>query len=278
VRRVVVILALLLVVPAAARGAAPKSQTATLGAVTATLTYTPVGGFQFKDVHLKITRAGVQMLDQDLGTMCDLCLGSGPVPGGKSVHVQNLDGTGSPEPEVYVDLTSGGVHCCYLVPFFRLSDDGTRYEGFVHDFGNAGYRLQDLDHNGTPEIVTANNFFYDEFTAYAASGAPIQILQYDHGKLDDLSHLFPAHVRADLRTWRTVIAQQKRHRDGELRGVVAPYVADECLLGRCATGLELVAKLERGGYFSGRHAPGLWKRGAAYVRALKRFLKQQGYS
>ncbi|MCW3065190.1 MAG: hypothetical protein JWN32_2362 [Solirubrobacterales bacterium] len=261
----------------AAQAATPKSQTASLGAVTATLTYTPVGGFQFANVHLKIVRAGVQMLDRDLGTMCDLCPGSGPVSGGKAVHVRNLDGTASPEPEVYVDLTSGGVHCCFLVPFFRLSDDGTRYESLAHDFGNAGYELRDLDHDGAPEIVTKDDFFYGAFTAYAASGAPVQILRYDHRALRDVSRRFPALIRPDRREWRTVIAQQKRLREGELRGVVAPYVADECLLGRCAAGLRFAAKLERGGYFSGRHAPGPGKRGAAYVRALKRLLESRGY-
>jgi hypothetical protein len=260
----------------AAHAAAPKSQTASLGAVTATLSYTPVGGLQFANVRLKIVRAGVQMLDQDLGKMCDLCSGAGPVSGGKAVHVRNLDGAGSPEPEVYVDLTSGGVHCCFIVPLFRLSDDGTHYESLVHDFGNAGYELKDLNRDGVPEIVTRDDVFYGAFTAYAASGAPVQVLRYDRGALRDVSRLFPEQVRPDLREWRTVIAQQKRLRDGELRGVVAPYVADECLLGRCAAALRFATKLQHAGYFSARHAINA-PRGAAYMRALKRLLKSRGY-
>jgi hypothetical protein len=260
-----------------APGALGASQTAALGPVTATLSYEAAGFGQYKDVRLTIVRAGRPLLGQDLGTLCDLCAGAGPMAGGRAVHVGNLDGAGNTEPEVYADLWTGGIHCCALGVFYRLSDDGTRYEGLVHDFGNAPYTLTDIDRNGARELVTADNLFYERFTAYAASGAPVQILQYDHGTLHDLSHLFPARARSDARYWRRLITRQKHQRTGDLRGVVAPYVADQCLLGRCATGLRFATRLERAGYFSGRRAPGPWPRGARYVRALKRLLKRRGY-
>jgi hypothetical protein len=271
----VALLAVALAVPAAARAAAPQSQSATLGAVTATLTYTPRADGLFKNVHLKIVRGGQQLLDQDTGKLCVLCDGAGPL-GDSAVHVANLDGAANPEPEVYTDLWTGGLHCCTELAVFRLSDDGTHYESLVRDFGDAGDRFADIDHDGIPEILSQDPRFSERFVAFVVSGAPVQILDYDHGALRDVTRRFPARVRSDLHQWRKLIDRQKRHRDGELRGIVAPYVADECLLGRCATGLRFATKLERGGYFSGRHALG-GLHGAAYVRALKRLLKSGGY-
>jgi hypothetical protein len=252
------------------------SQTATLGPVTATLSYRAVGFGQLADVRLTIARNGQQLLDQDLQKLCQRCAGAGPVVGGTSIHVENLDGAVNPEPEVYVDLSTGGTHCCNIAQFFRLSDDGTHYEALVHYFASAGYRFADIDHDGAPNIVTRDGAFYERFTPFVASGAPVQILQYDRGTLRDLTRGFPSRVRADLRVWRRVISQQRRRRDGELRGVVAPYVADECLLGRCATGLRFAERLARQGYFSGRRAL-FGKHGTAYVRALKRLLARRHY-
>jgi hypothetical protein len=261
--------ALTLVAPAIARA---SSQTATLGPVTATLSYQHAHFEQFKNVRLAITRNGTPMLDQDLGKLCDLCTGAGPMFGGRAIHVQNLDGAANPEPEVYVDLWTGGVHCCEIGVFYRLSDDGTHYEGLVHDFGNAAYRR-----DSAGDFITADNFFYEAFTAFAVSGAPIQVLHYDHGALDDVTRSFPAMVRRDLKTWRRLITRLERHRTSDLRGVVAPYVADECLLGRCAAGLRVARRLAHRGYFSGRHAVGFGPRGSRYVRALKRLLHRRHY-
>jgi hypothetical protein len=260
--------ALTLVVPAAARAA---SQTVTLGPVTATLSYKRARFLQYRDVRLAITRNGTRLLDQDLGKLCDLCQGAGPLDR-PALHVQNLDGAANPEPEVWADLWTGGLHCCRISVFYRLSDDASHYEGLVHDFGNAFY---DLDPDN--DIVTADNFFYERFTAFAVSGAPVQVLRYDRGALDDVTRSFPALVRRDLKTWRRLIARLKRQRTSELRGVVAPYVADECLLGRCATGFKVANRLARAGYFSGRHALGFGPRGSRYVRALRRFLHRRHY-
>jgi hypothetical protein len=270
----VALLALALAVPAA-RAASPQSQTATRGAVTATHTYTQMPDGLFENVGLKIVRGGRQLLDQDLGALCPLCLGAGP-RGTPALHVRNLDGAANLEPEVYTELWTGGLHCCTELVFSRLADDGTHYESIVRDFGDAGDRVADLDGDGTAEIVSADPRFSERFVPFVVSGAPIQILQYDHGSLGDVTRRFPARVRSDLRVWRKLVARQKRRRDGELRGVVAPYVADECLIGRCAVGLRVATKLERGGFFSGRHAIG-GKHGASYIRALKRLLKSGGY-
>jgi hypothetical protein len=263
-----------LAVPAAARA---SSQTVTLGPVTATLSYKRAHFEQFKDVRLAIKRNGAQLLDQDLGKLCDLCQGAGPLER-PALHVQNLDGAANPEPEVWADLWTGGLHCCRIAVFYRLSDDATHYEALVHDFGNAPSGVvSDLDGDGTPEFLTADDVFYEVFTAFAVSGAPVQILRYDHGTLDDVTRSFPALVREDLRTWRRLITRLKRRHTSELRGVVAPYVADECLLGRCSTGFKVANRLARAGYFSGRHAVGFGPRGSRYVRALKRLLHRRHY-
>jgi hypothetical protein len=191
--------------------------------------------------------------------------------------VVNLDGAANPEPEVIVDLWTGGVNCCGVSVFYRLSDDGTRYDSLVYDFGRALYRLGDLDGDGVPELVTADPFFDEAFTAGAASGAPIQIFDYSAGSFRDVTRSFPAKVRRDAAFWRREVLRQKHMRDGDLRGALAPYVADECLLGRCSAGLRFAVSLEHAGYLSGRHAVGPWPRGARYLRSLKRLLHRRGY-
>ena len=245
--------------------------------MTATLTYTPLGGEQFKNVRLTVARNGSQMLDQDLGTLCDLCAGAGPLAGGAAVRVTNLDGAANPEPEVVVDLWTGGVNCCGVTVFYRLTDDGTAYRGLVHDFGRVLYRPLDLNSDGVPELITADESFDEAFTAPPLSGEPLQILDYDRGALRDVTRLYPARIRHDASLWRRSVVHQKHTREGDLRGLLAPYVADECLLGRCSVGLRLVHKLQSAGYLSGRHALLPTPRGARYVQALRRLLRRGHY-
>jgi len=96
----------------------PQSLSAQRGNVKATITYTE-RDFLYEKLRLRIVRAGRTALDvpiQRLG--CPDCAGSRPV----DVAVRDLDGG---EPEVLLDLYTGGAHCCSVSLILRW-DPGTR--------------------------------------------------------------------------------------------------------------------------------------------------------
>ena len=112
----------------------------------------------------------------------------------RPVTVRDLDGDG--EPEVLIDLFTGGAHCCFYTVILRY--DGGTYRGTVAFWGDPDYSLRaDLDRDGRPELVTADDRFAYAFTFYAASVLPIRIESYDHGTLTDVTSRFPSLVRAE---------------------------------------------------------------------------------
>src|SRR5689334_3100185 len=109
-------LALLLLIGAAPAAAKTKTESDTDGQVTASLTYSykqsRYGFYNYSNAHVTITRAGATLVDTDLGKECSYCTpwpASGAQPGVSSVNVEDLDADG--EPEVLVDLYSGGANC-----------------------------------------------------------------------------------------------------------------------------------------------------------------------
>ena len=94
-------------------------------------------------------------------------------PGGgneRSIHVRDLNG--DDEPEVLLDLYTGGAHCCVLTQVFTFDAPGYR-KAAEHDWADAGYRIADVDGNGTPEIKSADARFAYAFAAFAFSGFPV---------------------------------------------------------------------------------------------------------
>src|SRR5712691_5346949 len=57
-------------------------------------------------------------------------------------------------------------------------------------WGNAGYRLVDLDHDGRPEFRSGDDRFAYAFTAFAASAWPVRIWHFDHGRMRDVTRAF----------------------------------------------------------------------------------------
>src|SRR4051812_22580991 len=98
----------------------PHTETQTSGAVTATLTYTLKRFNAASNVRLAITRGGVPATVADggsIGAGCQFCRGAAPIgglsEGGEPVSSLTLaDLTGDGDPEVIVDLFTGGAHCC----------------------------------------------------------------------------------------------------------------------------------------------------------------------
>jgi hypothetical protein len=265
---VVALLALL----ALAAPALAATETATSGTVTATLSYDHVqDAFEYTNMALTISRAGTQVLAAD-PTFGD-CDSPYCAPAGfgniDSVGVQDLDGDG--EPEVIVDLYTGGAHCCYVSRFYRW--DGAAYVSADRNFGDPSYKIDDLDGDGVKELITADYRFGYAFTAFAFGVMPIRIYDLRAGRWELVTTRFPDRIRADARSaWTTFT---KISRSEEPRGAIAAWTADQLMLGHRSYAKRTLNRLARQGRLPGDGFPPKSQR--KYVRDLLRFLARRGY-
>lgn len=263
--RTLFVLALLLLFPATA---AADSQRATRGDVTAEITW--VAGTDSEPahgLHVTITRAGTQLVDENVGGAPAIF----PLHQ-KSVRVVDLDANG--EPEVLVDAYSGGAHCCESTRIYRFH--GGAYTHTTHQWGNQAYRLRDLDGDGRPELVSADDTFSYAFSAFAFSRWPIRIFDERGGRLVERTRHFPGAVRRDMRTQRHAYAVARRKHDA-VGPALGAYAADLHHLGRHAEARRIVARALKRGELRRRHKFDLGPFGRAYVRELNKLLRVGGY-
>jgi hypothetical protein len=257
-------------VPAVAAGstAAPprKAKSARLGEVRALLTYRQPNSFSARDLRLRIERGADVPFDRALpGTELPTAL-----------RVRDLDGDG--EPEVLADFFTGGAHCCAVSLILRYEGTAQRYLPRRHVWGNPGYSLRDVERDGSPEFVGADDRFAYRFTAYAASFLPIRIWRYRGGTLADVTRRYSQLVARDAAAlWREYLRLRKR-RDADLRGVLAAYLADAYVLDQQRKGWRRLQAAYRRGDLRGLGSGDTWPAGRRYLTALRRFLAQAGYA
>jgi hypothetical protein len=266
------LLAALLPAGASAQETKDGTETASLGQVTATITWKGAD-YGIKDGHLKIIRAGAVAFDQAIpDVLCDGCLTS--VVSKEDVAVRDLDGDG--EPEVTVDGYTGGAHCCVLLGIYDFRPATGTYAQLTRNFGSSGYGFKDLDGDGKVELDTDDVRFEDLFSSHAASFPPPRIFAYEHqagvARLRDVTRRYPSVIRANAAEAKKLF---KRFKAGDAfvdaGGVVSAYVADQYLLGRSKVGLkELDHQIARG-------ILGTRKQGRAYRKRLLGFLHKFGY-
>jgi hypothetical protein len=150
----------------------------------------------------------------------------------QSVAVRDLDGDG--EPEILVDLWTGGAHCCLWTRIY--SWNGETYTSVGTVWGDLDYRLEDLGDGGL-DLVTGDDRFAYAFSSFAASGFPLRILRYRAGRLADVTAAHrPLVARDAARQWGYYRAARRRH--DEVEGVLAAWAADESLLGKGTAALD----------------------------------------
>lgn len=244
-----------LVGPASAHDAGSITHSA--GAVSATLAWDGAE-FGVTNPRLSVVRDGVR---HDL-KIADICLeGCIVVPDGKddpagtsAVKVADLDGDG--EPEILVDIFSGGAHCCMTARL--LTFNGTGYTVRDIGYGDVGYALKDADGDGRPELVGFDPRFSAVFTAFAASAFPPLVLQVGHGATVDVTRRFPKLIRADAAARLKDLRKAKRGDD--VRGILAAYVADQYLLDKGAVGIKEIERQRRKGHVTKTFKPYLLKK------------------
>lgn len=267
-------LALAAAAAAASPPAGPKEQ-ASLGDVTAAIFYTRAPNeLTVSDFRIQIERAGMPVLDQPVPPYpghSDFGLAPAGYGQQRSLFVRDLDGDG--EPEVLLDLYWGGAHCCFWSRVYHYDAATNAYTVALHFWGDPSYRLKDLNGDGKPELVSADDRFAYRFTAFAFSGFPIQVWSYARGRFSNVTRRFPKEIAKDAaRQWKAYLGARKQH---YVRGLLAAWAADEYELGHAkAVDRALAKSLARGELKSDQDLP---RDPHAYVRALKRFLRSTGY-
>jgi hypothetical protein len=258
-----------------APAALASTQTATAGGVTATFTFE--GTYpNYKHERLRIAQGSSVVYDQPV--VASLC-GTGCAPGSASApppSVQVLDLEHDGRPDVVLELFSGGAHCCTIEQIFSLRPGTTTYVKTGRNFGDPGAQIVDLHHNGRYEFLTADDSFAYEFTDYAASGLPIQILTFGNRRFHDVTGQYPGLVAKDAAGWLRTFKSMARQHYPDSVGVIAAWAADEDRLGHRKLVSRYLAEQLKAGHLNSALAPEA-PGGAKFVVKLQRFLRRHGY-
>jgi hypothetical protein len=269
VRRGAVIVWLAAVALLAAPGAAfAATQTASSRGITATFSFTGAG-VHSSNLHLKITRAGRVMYDQPVrAPSCERrCVPFASGHHQSSVHIYDLAGNG--QPDVVLELYSGGAHCCFIDEVYYPNASSSKYLSTGRDFGNAGAAIRRL--SGNYVFLSTDNAFYYEFSDFADSGAPIQIFRFVHNKFAVVTRSYPSLIASDAATWWKAFTQD--YSNGT--GLIAPWAADEDLLGNFSQVQSTLQTELRQNHLNSPGPP--WPSGRQFITALNKFLAQHGY-
>ncbi len=259
----------------ASAGASTTSESASLSNVTATYSY--AGTFpQSVDSRLKIERSGVVVYDQPVTSKwCgNECWPDAIAKSSRVVHVVRLRAHGSPD--VVLDLYTGGAHCCSVEQVFYFDAMTSKYVKVERNFGDPGARLEKLGAGGSDDFVTANDAFAYEFTDFAASGLPIEILQFSDHSFQNVTRSFPALIAKDAKQWLKAFNEASSSHYSDTVGVVAAWAADEDLLGHTSEVTSFLNQEVKAGRLNSALSP-IDASGEKFVLLLQKFLERQGY-
>ena len=262
---------------AASPAALARTQSAHSGDVSATFTFSAkLPPYKGEKLRLKIVRAGKTAYDaRVVAKFCvTYCRPLNTGRGQTSVHAVDLEPGG--EPDVVLDLFSGGAHCCDIEQIFSYDPGTMTYVKTERNFGDPGERIVDLGHNGHKEFLTANDAFAYEFTDYAASGLPIDILTFSHRRFHDVTTSYPKLIARDAAVWLKAFKSQAGMHYDDSTGVIAAWAADEDLLGQSKRVARYLAQQAKAGHLNSALSPEE-PSGQKFVAKLQRFLRKLGY-
>jgi hypothetical protein len=262
-----------------AESAVSRSQTASQDGVSAVLSYKEGLGGQlpYFDLKLSISNSGTSVYEQPVssrycagGCIPEELSGESGKPG--SVAVDDLEGNG--QPNVVLELNTGGAHCCTVIQVFSFDPGVMAYRSVEHDFGDPGALITDVAGDGQLEFQSADDRFAYAFSSYVYSGLPLQIWRFEEGRFIDVTKKFPAAVARNAAGYLEGFRAHRRQGHG--LGAIAAWAADEELLGH---GVLVTRTLDREARLHHlRSAEGDSPNGRAFVAKLERFLKRTGYT
>lgn len=248
------------------------TQTASSGSVSVTFAFQGKVP-KFHGLHLTISRGGATVYSQPVvakfcGKLCWPGLG---VSRRSSVQVVDLEGTG--DPDVVLDLYSGGAHCCTVVQIFSFDSTSGTYVKTERVFGDPDAKVVDLGHDGHFEFLTADDWFAYEFTDFAASGLPIEVLTFANRHFTDVTRSYPKLIAKDAALWLRAFKAQARQHYPDSAGVIAAWAADQDRLGHTKLVNRYLHQQAVAGHLNAPFAAG----GTRFVAKLQKFLRRRGY-
>jgi len=262
----------------AAAPAAAKTETASGGAVTATFSFEEGGdGPGFRNLRIAVDRGGQRMVDEEIQKDCSFCLVA-PAGGGsddsKSVFVLDLEADS--EPEVLVNLFTGGANCCFYSLVWRF--DGVRYQRHrLFPMGSFAFDAQNIDKSGPLELITQDYRFAYKYGSNVDTPRPVRILRFRAGRLVDVTRSFRNYPKNEAARLYRFYLRLRREKNVNVRGIMAAYLANEYRAGRGRIGWRRVVAAYRRGDFRRKFDGDFGKFGRAYIFDLRRFLARTGY-
>jgi hypothetical protein len=255
--------------------AGATTQTASRGGEVATFTFHGTSPIS-ENPYLKITLDGKAVYQQRVSSRwCGTECSANVIAGARQViHVVRLQPKGSLS--VVLDLYTGGAHCCFVEQVYSFKPNSSIIEKSEHNFGDPGVRLVKLSTDGTVDFLSANDAFAYEFTDYAASGMPIEILNFSHNAFRNVTRSYPTLIAKDAQQWIKAFWSQAGDHYQDSVGVVAAWAADEDMLGHSSAVAHFLAVQATAGHLNSALSP-ITPRGQKFVVALQKFLRKQGY-
>jgi hypothetical protein len=141
------------------------------------------------------------------------------------------DVNGDDEPEVVAELYWGGAHCCTRSIIAAFDPSVSTYRLVTHDWGDATWRLRDLDGDGIVEFVSWDARWAYWGGSYTESPSPRQIWAWRNGTLVDVSAEHEDEMATDMvRHWSRFRSVSANGATG--KGSLAGYAADAYVIGR----------------------------------------------
>jgi hypothetical protein len=258
-----------------------KDETVTRATTTAVFSYdykkTRYGSYDFSNLKVTIDRAGVRLVDKTFGEECMGC-SAWPAGGAQtdSVTVRDLDGDG--EPEVLVDLYSGGANCCYYTESWRYDENQNNYvEKLLRPGLSFPYVLNDLNKDGAPEFRSVDYRFAYKYGSNAGTPRPLRIFDWNGGKLVDSTIAYPKLAARDANQYYRGYLHFRKVKDVNVRGLLAAYLADSYNAGQGRAAWRRVVAAYRRGDVDKKIEGDVGPFGKRYLTSLRAFLKKLGY-
>jgi hypothetical protein len=249
---------------------AETSQTASAGGVTATFSYSG-SGITVSNPNLRIIRGGQPSYDQPVySPQCGNQCGPGAFGAHQSsVRVIRLAAGG--QPDVILELFSGGANCCFTDQVFSYSGATHSYVKTEQDFASAGAQLRRLGSARRWRFLSGDDAFKYEFTDGADSADPIQIWSFSGLAFHNVTRSYPKLIAADAARWLKLFT----HHISNGVGLIAAWAADEELLGHDKlVQSTLAAETRHGDLRDGDNGGATGRR---FITKLNRLLRQLGY-
>jgi hypothetical protein len=194
-------------------------------------------------------------------------------------------------PGVMVEGYTGGAHCCYLPVIYLFNRARNRYVKVV-DMSPKKYQdphAFDPNSGFLPKVVgsqvllqTDDGQFDYAFACYACEVTPIVLDSVATGGLTDVTGQHPSLVVSAAReAWKYALmaleAEGPTDQIPPAFGYLAPWVADECTLGRGAAAWSTIERLQRAGRLSNALYHEYATNHGSFVANLHSFLLRNDY-